>query len=309
MNRRGAYLLLIFGALCFSFNGIVSKWLMEAGLTPWRLTQVRSTGGFIAMLIWLLARGRLSELRTNVSELKMLIPFGVFGIASVQSFYFLAILKLHVSIALIIEFTAPFWIAFYLRFVRKEKVSNTVWIGLAFGFSGLILVAQVWQGLTLNGIGVIAAFVDAFSLAAYFLLARTIGHKRSGDTLTTWGFAVTTLLYLIIQPIWNFPWHIFTQNITLNGQFSGHQLPGWLLILWVCIMGTLVPYLSVIIGIKRLSATTASVIGMFEPILAGVFGWILLHEKFTTIQLIGAVIVLVGIYIANERIPDGGANG
>jgi len=58
-----------------------------------------------------------------------------------------------------------------------------------------------------------------------------------------------------------------------------------------------------------LSATTASVIGMFEPILAGVFGWILLHEKFTTIQLIGAVIVLVGIYIANERIPEGGANG
>ena len=261
------------------------------------------------MLFWLLARGRFAELKTNTREIKMLIPFGLFGIATVQTFYFLAISKLHVSIALIIEFTAPFWIAFYLRFIRKEKVSNTVWVGLAFGFIGLILVAQVWQGLTLNSVGVLAAFVDAFSLAAYFLLARTIGHQRSGDTLTTWGFAVTTLLYLIIQPIWNFPWHIFTQNITLNGQFSGHHLPGWLLILWVCIMGTLVPYLSVIIGIKRLSATTASVIGMFEPIFAGIFGWVLLRETFTTIQLIGAAIVLSGIYIANERIPEGDNNG
>jgi drug/metabolite transporter (DMT)-like permease len=309
VNRRGAYLLLILGALCFSFNGIVSKWVMEAGLTPWRLTQVRSTGGFIAMLCWLLARGRISELKTNAREIKMLIPFGLFGIASVQTFYFLSILKLHVSIALIIEFTAPFWIALYLRFIRKEKVSNTVWIGLAFAFVGLILVAQVWQGLTLNGVGVIAAFVDAFSLAIYFLLARALGYNRNGETLTTWGFAVTTLLYLIIQPIWNFPWHIFTQSMNLNGHFSGHHLPGWVLILWVCIMGTLVPYLSVIIGITRLSATTASVVGMLEPVLAGIFGWILLRETFTTIQLIGAAIVLVGIYIANERIPEGDSNG
>ena len=309
MNRRGAYLLLILGALCFAFNGIVSKWVMEAGLTPWRLTQVRSTGGFIAMLCWLLARGRISELKTNAREIKMLIPFGLFGIASVQTFYFLSILKLHVSIALIIEFTAPIWIALYLRFIRKEKVSNTVWVGLAFAFVGLILVAQVWQGLTLNGVGVIAAFVDAFSLAIYFLLARAIGHNRTGDTLTTWGFAVTTHFYLIIQPVWNFPWHIFTQSINLNGHFSGHHLPGWVLILWVCIMGTLVPYLSVIIGITRLSATTASVVGMLEPVLAGIFGWVLLRETFTTIQLIGAAIVLVGIYIANERIPEGGGNG
>ena len=309
MNRRGAYLLLVLGALCFSFNGIVSKWVMEAGLTPWRLTQVRSTGGFIAMLCWLLVRGRISELKTTKSEIKMLIPFGLFGIASVQTFYFLSILKLHVSIALIIEFTAPFWIALYLRFIRKEKVSKSVWVGLTFAFVGLILVAQVWQGLTLNGVGVIAAFVDAFSLAIYFLLARAIGHNRNGDTLTTWGFAVTTLLYLIIQPAWNFPWHVFTQSINLNGHFSGHHLPGWVLILWVCIMGTLVPYLSVIIGITRLSATTASVIGMLEPVLAGVFGWVLLRETFTTIQLVGASIVLVGIYIANERIPEGGGNG
>ena len=54
---------------------------------------------------------------------------------------------------------------------------------------------------------------------------------------------------------------------------------------------------------------------MLEPVLAGIFGWVLLKETFTTIQLIGAAIVLVGIFIANERIPvpvselEGGING
>ena len=44
---------------------------------------------------------------------------------------------------------------------------------------------------------------------------------------------------------------------------------------------------------------------MLEPVLAGIFGWILLKETFTTIQLVGASVVLVGIFIANEKIPEG----
>jgi drug/metabolite transporter (DMT)-like permease len=48
---------------------------------------------------------------------------------------------------------------------------------------------------------------------------------------------------------------------------------------------------------------------MLEPVLAGVFGWILLKETFTTIQLIGAAVVLLGIFIANEKIPDTAVEG
>jgi drug/metabolite transporter (DMT)-like permease len=44
---------------------------------------------------------------------------------------------------------------------------------------------------------------------------------------------------------------------------------------------------------------------MLEPVLAGVFGWILLRETFNTIQLLGAAVVLVGIFIANEKVAVG----
>ena len=58
-------------------------------------------------------------------------------------------------------------------------------------------------------------------------------------------------------------------------------------------------------GVNALSPQAASIIGMLEPVLAGIFGWILLKETFTTIQLVGASVVLVGIFIANEKIPEG----
>jgi len=53
-------------------------------------------------------------------------------------------------------------------------------------------------------------------------------------------------------------------------------------------------------GIIQTTASTGSVIGMLEPVLAGVFAWILLGERFNTIQLIGAAVVLVGIAIADR---------
>ena len=62
----------------------------------------------------------------------------------------------------------------------------------------------------------------------------------------------------------------------------------------------MVPYLFVVVGIRRLSASTSSVIGMLEPVLAGAFAWIWLSQSWTAIQLFGGVIVLIGIYIADR---------
>lgn len=309
MSTRRAYLLLVCAALLYSINGIVSKWVMEAGLSPWRLTEVRTTGSLVALLIYLAAKGRLALLRPIKGEGGLLALFGVIGIAAVQSFYFFSILRLHVSIALIIEFTAPIWIVLYLRFIKKVRIANTMWLGLAAAFVGLILVGQVWQGLTLNGLGVISSFLDALSLAAYFVIGRALGRNRSTDTMLVWGFGITSLLFAVVQPWWSFPFHTFSDQINLNGHFAGHHLSGWLLILFIIIVGTVLPYLCVLAGVNALSPQVASIIGMLEPVLAGVFGWILLKETFTTIQLIGAAVVLVGIFIANEKIPEGSDRG
>jgi len=62
----------------------------------------------------------------------------------------------------------------------------------------------------------------------------------------------------------------------------------------------MVPYLFVIGGIRRLSASTSSVIGMLEPVIAGVFAWIWLSQSWSAIQLLGGSIVLVGVYIADR---------
>jgi drug/metabolite transporter (DMT)-like permease len=65
-------------------------------------------------------------------------------------------------------------------------------------------------------------------------------------------------------------------------------------------MGTIVPYLFVISGMLKLTPSKSSVMGMLEPVMAGVFAWIWLAQSWAPIQLGGAAIVLVGIYIADK---------
>ncbi len=65
-------------------------------------------------------------------------------------------------------------------------------------------------------------------------------------------------------------------------------------------MGTIVPYIFVITGLSLLSASKSSVIGMLEPVMASALAWIWLSQSWDFIQLVGAVIVLTGIYLADR---------
>ena len=283
----------------FALGGVAAKVLREANMDAFRLTQIRSTGAALILLTFAVIKGK-DQLRARRDELKDLILFGVVGVGAVTSFYFFAIKYLYVSVALIIEFTASIWIALYLKFVKKKHISPIMWLGIACAFSGLILVSQIWSSSSLSPIGVLAALADAIALSYYFLTADRLTQTRSSLSLMTWGIGVAAIFWTIILPWWNFPFEYLTKSFSLSGNLSNYSAPGWVLILWIIIVGTVIPYLLTVTGIRELSAGTSSVIGMIEPIFAGVIAWILLNEALSGIQLIGCVVVLFGIYLADK---------
>lgn len=298
-NQRKGVIALFIAALAFSINGIVSKLVLEAGLSAWRMAEVRSTGAFTAFLIYLLIFKR-SVLKFDLKALPEMLVYGIIGYAGVQAFYFVAIVRMPVSVGLIIEFTAPIWITLWIRYVRKQYVPRTMWIAVLLAFSGLLLIAQVWKGLTFDGIGIIAAFLDAFALTAYFLLGEKWGKRAATETLMIYGFGISMLFWWITFPLWSYPTEIFSQQIDLRGQLADVNAPGWVLIAFVIFVGTIIPYTGNLIGITKTSASSAAIIGMLEPVLAGIFAWIWLSETFNAIQLVGAAAVITGIYIATK---------
>ena len=299
LNKHRGEFYLVIGAIFFSMNGVVVTLVLDH-MTTFRLAQVRALGTFFLLFLITFIQDR-NSLKSERREIPTLLFYGVFGYAMVQLGYFIGISRgVPLSLVLIIEFTAPIWIVLWIKFVRKSVVAKDMWVAIALSLLGLILVAKVWQGFSFDLIGSFGALGAALALAVYFLMSQSQGTKRSAQAMVVWGMGVAGLFWSLVLPIWNFPTAIFTTEINLQGRFSDYSAPGWLLIAYVIVFGTLVPYLFVVGGIRRLSASTSSVIGMLEPVLAGAFAWIWLSQSWTAIQLFGGLIVLIGIYIADR---------
>jgi len=297
-NHRGE-LYIFLGALTFTINGIVSTVVLEE-LSAFRLAQIRAISAFILLFIFTLVFKR-DLLRLSKKEIPLAIAYGVVGFALVNVGYFIGIERgLPLGLVLVIEFTAPIWVVLWIKYIRGGQVANDMWLAIALSLLGLILLTKIWDGFKFDLLGLAAAVGSAFALAGYFLMGKKFGDNRHPLGSTVIGLGVASLFWLLVLPIWNFPEEIFSTQLDLRGYLAGNQYPGWLLLLWVVVMGTIVPYLFVISGLRILSASKSSVLGMIEPVMAGALAWIWLNQSWDFIQLVGAVVVLVGIYIADR---------
>ncbi|MBA2475208.1 MAG: EamA family transporter, partial [Actinobacteria bacterium] len=273
-------------ATLFAFNGVVSKVVLSSGLSSLRLAQMRSTGALAGLaLVLLVAAPRRFHL--SRAEIPFLILFGVAGLAAVQLFYLLAIHRLPVGIALLIQYLAPLLVALYARFFTDEPVRRRIWLAIVLAVGGLGLVVQIWNGLSLDGWGVAASLAAAVTFALYVLLAERAVGGRDPVSLSLYGFLFASLFWLVVQPPWTFPGEQLTESVSLLGRLSTSELPVWALSAWVVFPGTILPFALVASALRHIPATRVAIVAMLEPVLATAVAYAWLAESLVPIQLLG----------------------
>ena len=287
----------VVASLLFSVNGSVSKVAMQSGLSPSRLVELRSLGSAVVLVAAVLVVARGSRLPRG-RELVGLAVLGVVGMAMVQWLYFVAISRLPVGLALLIEFTAPVLVALWARFVLREQVKARVWWALAACLTGLTLVAQVGEGIALDAIGLVAGSGAALALATYFLLGDRLVRTRDPLTTQAWSMVFAAAFWVVLQPLWTFDTTLLADDVALPGALAGAHLPLWTLVAYIVLLGTVVPYVLVLVGVARLGAARTGVIGMLEPVAASATAWVVLDESMTAVQLVGGLVVLAGVALA-----------
>jgi drug/metabolite transporter (DMT)-like permease len=283
----------------FAFNGTVSKVILKSGLSSLRLTEVRCTGALVGLALIVLAT-RPETLRTDRRELVRLILFGAFGVALVQLFYFLAIRRLDIGVSLVIQYLGPLLVALYARFVLKEHVRRRLWVALAAAIVGLTLVVDLWHGVSLDGLGVIWSLCSAVTFAGYMLLAERAVGDRDPVSLLCWGFLFASIVWAAAQPWWSFPFDVPGRTVSLLGNLSDWHLPVWALLVWMVVLGTIVPFFLIVGSMRHISATRAGITAMVEPVVASIAAYAWLDETLGATQLVGGAIVLAGIVLAQS---------
>jgi drug/metabolite transporter (DMT)-like permease len=294
---RVGYLMAATAATLWAINGTVSKVILASGISSLRLSQVRMTGAVAGFVIVLLAVAP-ERLKVRRRELPLLAVWGIGGLAFVQWFYFLAIHRLAIGVALLIEYVAPLAVALWARYVFRERVRRRIWFALVLALVGLALIVDVRHGGTVSTTGVVFALSSAAAYTFYLLLAERGLGDRDAVSLLAWGFAFGALFWCFVAPWWTFPAERVGADVSLLGRLSGYHLPVWALMAFLIVIGTIVPFFLIVSALRHLPATRVAIIAMLEPVGATIVAWAWLNESLGALQLVGAAIVLAGIVLA-----------
>lgn len=295
---RLGYLMAGSAAVLWGVNGAVSKTILSTGLSSERVAQIRSLGAAAGLLAILLVVAP-SRLKVAWRDLPYLIVFGVAGLAFVQWFYFLAIHRLAIGVATLLEYLAPLLVALWARLVYHEPVRRRIWAALALALTGLALIVNLFGGgASLSKSGIAFGLAAAVAYTVYVLLAEHAVGDRDPVSLLAWGFGFTSVFWAVLVPWWSFPGHVLTRHTSLHGHLASVQLPVWLLAAWMIVLGTIVPFFLLVSALRHLSATRTGIVAMFEPVVGAFVGWLWLAEALGAVQIAGAVVVLAGIVLA-----------
>ena len=284
-------------ASLWAVNGTVAKVILASGVSSLRLSQVRMTGALLGFVIVLLLTAP-DRLRVRRRELPFLAVWGIGGLAFVQWFYFLAIHRLAIGIALLIEYIAPLLVALWAHYVFHEPVRRRIWLALALALAGLALIVDVRHGGTISTAGIVFALCSAAAYTFYLLLAEHGVGDRDAVSLLAWGFGFGALFWCFLAPWWSFPAGRVSADVSLLGRLSHEHLPVWALMAFLIVIGTIVPFFLLVSALRHLPATRVGIIAMLEPVGATIVAWAWLDESLGALQLVGAAIVLLGIVLA-----------
>jgi drug/metabolite transporter (DMT)-like permease len=289
----------VLSSVCFGGSGAVGKALISAGFSPLQAVWLRIAGAALVLVPLVIVTRGVARLRRLRPLAPQLILYGATGVAGCQACYFVAAARLPVGVAILLEFTGPVLVLGWVRIVRRTPVQRTAAVGVAVAMVGLACVVQVWSGLRLDAVGLLAGLGAAACQAAYFLLVERLTGDIDPLAMTAVGSVVGAVLLAVLAMPWSIPWHILPTTVTV----AGHSAPAWLLAAWMIVVSTVIAYIAGIAAVQRLSAQVAGAIGYIEAVAATLIAWAVLGERLATVQIVGGVIVLAGAFIAQRAAP------
>lgn len=248
------------------------------------------------MLFAAVAIFRRQDLRVARRDLPLIAFFGVFGLAGVQWAYYESIQRLPIGVSLVIQYTGPLLLLAYARW-RGLRVGDRLWLAGAFTIAGSFLVVGAYDAdlLSLNLAGIPYAVLSMLIFVMYFLLAERILARYAVWTLLVYGFGSALVVWMILRPLWLLPWEL----VALPGNAA--------LLAGVIVVGTTLPFILIFLSVSLIPAARTGLTSTAEPVVAAAAAWLFLSETLELPQVLGGLVVLVGIAVAQSLRPTEGS--
>jgi len=284
-NPVKGYLSVVAAAIMWASSGVAGKALFAGGITPFELVQVRVTVStlLLALLFSLYSRNLF---RIRCKDLGYFFLLGGVAMALVQVTYFYAISKIQVAAAIFIQYLAPVMVAFFSICFWKERLTPTKFLSLVISLAGCYLVVGGYNLhlMQMNRVGILCGLASALCFATYTLFGERGMHRYSPWTVLFYAFLFATFTWHIIYPPFQYLW-------------AGYSLNQWGWLLYISVIGTLIPFALFFVGVNFIRSTRASITATLEPISAGFFAYLFLGEVLEPLQIVGGAMVVGAIVL------------
>lgn len=271
----------------YIFNG--KAFAGHTHISPLVLSQARTTFAVIVLFFFLLLHFGPRFLRMSRRDVVLSALTGTLGLAGSNYFYYLAIEKSTVAIAITLQYTAPVWVLIAMVMRGRERLTLQRVTAVLLALAGIALAIDVFHsGLNLKAIGVLGGIIASFSYAFYNIVAQELVSRNHQLKVMFYALLAAAVLWLVIDP----PSRLVQQH------FSGAQ---WgFLFLFAC-LSTLLPYFFYFTGLKYLDPTRAIIASCMEPVFAILFAAIFVGERLRGLQVAGIVAVVVATVLVQVR--------
>jgi drug/metabolite transporter (DMT)-like permease len=297
--------LAVLSAATFGTSGTFAASLIGAGWSPAAAVCARIAVAALVLTVpaLLQLRGRWAALRRNAAGVA---AYGLIAVAGCQLFYFNAVARMPVGVALLLEYLGAVLVVGWLWLRHGQRPRRLTVIGAATAITGLVLVLNLTGSARINLVGVAWGLLAAVGLAIYFLLSAGLGSARTSagragrgagaealpPIVMAWaGMCVGAVTLGLIGWTGLLPMTATTQQV----DFLGHRVSWLVPVLGLSLVAAVISYVAGIGAARQLGAKLASFIGMSEVLFAVLFAWLLLGQLPTALQFLGGAFILAGV--------------
>lgn len=285
--RRGLLLMVCVGII-WGTIGVAAKLIsrhtdLDAVTVTWLRAAIASP--IYLFLAWR-ALGRKVFSSTNRDRVVM-IGLGVILIVY-QWWYLEAVVRLGVSAATLITLCVPpVIVALASSAFFGEKLTGRTLISLFAALGGIVLLIG-WQSPMDDTIGSMTAGIffavgSASGIAFHVLGSRVMGGRHHALRPLAIGFLTGVIVFLPMA---------IRHDLTLD-----IPVVGWLLLFYLAIVPSVIGYWLYQRGLQDVSAMTASIVTLLEPLTAAVIAWILFDERLGVLGWIGGGLLIMAIML------------
>ena len=279
-------LLIMLSAFGFGLMPIFATYAYVGGVKVPTLLFLRFSLAAVCLFVYLFWRRTVWRLGRR--EMSALLFLGAVLYTMQSAFYFSAVRYIPASLAALVLYLYPVFVAGLAVWLDKETLSLHTALPAVLSLTGIAVVLGAPLD-EVDGFGVLLAFGAAIVYSVYITLGRRVVAAVSPLMTSAMISAFAALSFLVFG----------LADSSLQFAFSGAT---WAVIAGVVVFSTILAMATFFAGMERIGATRASILSTVEPVVTIGCSALLLGEKLSWLQGFGALLVLTGaVWVVWQR--------